>query len=139
MGPVTKGVLCFLAAVMATIAAASLAFNATAYTGSQPVNLPWVQTKLEFVAWNNERWTAWIRDDTFEQVPENTAQWSRHSNASLAFIDWKGEAWQAKIDGDEFLLAHRGDWNATTERAASIRYRDWEGNNQLRTVIQLRR
>ena len=134
-----KVVLGLFAALFATIVAAKLAFNATSATGSEPTNQPWAQNKMEFVAWNDERWTAWIRDAAFELVPQDTRKWSRHSNVSLAFIDWEGTAWQAKIDGDVFLLAHRGDWKGPTQRTSAIRYRDWTGNDQLRTVAQLRR
>jgi hypothetical protein len=94
---------------------------------------------MEFVAWNGEKWTAWIRDGAFEQRPSNEGQWSRHANASLAFIDWEGRPWQSKIDGDTLLLAYRGDWKGPTERVTAIRYRDWNGENQLRTPAQLRR
>lgn len=134
-----KVVLGLLAAVLVTIAAAGVAFDATIATGNAPVNQPWAQHHMEFVAWNGERWSAWIRADAFEQLPRNRKKWSRHANASLAFTGWDGEAWQAKIDGEEFLLAHRGDWRGPIERASAIRYRDWAGNNNLRTVDQLRR
>jgi hypothetical protein len=128
-----------LAAFVVTIAAAGLAFDATVATGSAPVNEPWAQHQMEFVAWNGERWRAWIRDDAFEQLPHNNKKWSRHANPSLAFTGWDGKAWQAKVDGEEFLLAYRGNWKGTIERATAIRYRDWAGNNDLRTVVQLRR
>lgn len=134
-----KVVLGLLAAVLATVVAAKLAFEATVYTGSEPANQPWSQDTMQFVAWNHEMWTAWIRGDVFEQLPQNTDKWNRHANTSLAFIDWEGRAWQAKIDGVDFLLAHRGDWEGPTERATAIRYRDWKGKNKLRTVAQLRR
>jgi hypothetical protein len=134
-----KALLCLLAAFVATVAAANLAFSISSGPGDERDREPWAQNRMEFVAWNDEWWTAWIRDGAFEQLPQNDQKWSRHSNTSLAFTDWDGNAWQAKIDGDEFLLAHRGDWNGPTERAATIRYRDWDGNNQLRTVAQLRR
>ena len=128
-----------IAALLATVVAARLAFEATITTGSEPVNQPWAQDTMQYVTWNQEKWSAWVRDDVFEQLPQNTSKWSRHSNASLAFIDWEGQTWQAKIDGDDFLLAHRGDWAGATERASAIRYRDWQGNNKLRTTDQLRR
>ena len=134
-----KAVLGFLAAVTATIVAANLAYDATANAPSEPINAPWAQGTMEFVAWNGEWWTGWIRNDAFEQTPQNSRNWSRHSNPSLAFIDWAGEIWQAKIDGEEFMLAYRGDWQGPVERATAIRYRDWNGKNQLRTVAQLRR
>ena len=128
-----------IAAVLATVVAARLAFEATTTTGGEPINQPWAQGTMQFITWNQEKWSAWVRDDVFEQLPQNTSKWSRHSNASLAFIDWEGQTWQAKIDGDDFLLAHRGDWAGATERASAIRYRDWQGNNKLRTTDQLRR
>lgn len=134
-----KVVLGLFAAFAATIVAANLAFRATAESASEPVNEPWALGSMEFVAWNNEKWTAWIRGDAFEQIPQDTVNWSRHSNQSLAFVDWSGELWQAKIDGDEFELAFRGDWNDRVARATALRYRDWQGRNQIRTVMQLRR
>ncbi len=134
-----KVVLAVAAAVLATIVAAKVMYEATAYAGAEPDNQPWAQTSMEFVAWNGEKWTAWIRDDVFEQRPQNDGPWSGHANASLAFIDWELKPWQVKIDGDAFLLAHRGDWKGVPERASAIRYRDWEGENQLRTLTQLKR
>ena len=134
-----KVVLGLSAAVLITVVAAKLAFEVTAHTGAEPGNQPWAQTTMEFVAWNGEKWTAWIRDDTFEQRPQNDAKWTSHANVSVAFVDWDGSPWQAKIDGDEFLLALRGDWQGDTERMIAIRYRDWQGENQLRTTDQLRR
>ena len=134
-----KGILGLVAGVFAAIVAANLAFNATANVGTQPVNEPWAQDRMEIVAWNNEKWTAWIVGDAFYQLPENEGKWSQHSNPSIAFTDWGGEMWQAKIEGDDFLLAYRGDWNGPIERSDAIRYRDWTGNNQLRTITQLRR
>ncbi len=134
-----KVVLGLSLAVLATIVAAKLTFDATIDTGAGPANQPWAQNSMEFVSWNGEKWTAWIRDDAFEQRPQNEGQWSGHANASLAFIDWEGRPWQAKIDMDTFLLAHRGDWKGAAERVTAIRYRDWKGENQLRTPAQLRR
>ena len=134
-----KVVLGLSAAVLATVLAAKLAFDATTDTHAGPVNRPWTQNTMEFVAWNGEKWTAWIRGSTFEQRPQNDQRWSPHADASLAFIDWKGSPWQARLDGDDFLLAHRGDWKGSTERGSAIRYRDWKGENQLRTPAQLKR
>jgi hypothetical protein len=134
-----RAFLGLLVAFAATIVAARLAFDATSVAGTGPVNEPWAQARMEFVAWNDQRWTAWIRGAEFELVPKDTRSWSRHSNVTLAFIDWEGEPWQAKIDGDHFVLAHRGDWQGPTESAAALRYRDWSGRNQLRTLTQLRR
>ena len=124
---------------MTTIFAAKLLYEATSYTGIEPAHQPWVQNTMEFVAWNDQQWIAWIHDSTFEQIPLDEKNWSRHSNVTLAFTDWEGELWQAKIDGDEFLLAARGDWEGLIERTDAIRYRDWTGTNQLRTLVQLSR
>lgn len=128
-----------LAAFLIAIAAARLAYSVAAESGVEPVDRPWSQDRMEFVAWNNEKWTAWIRDGVFELVPQNTDDWSRHSNPTIAFFDWDGEAWQAKIDGEEFLLAQQGNWDGPVERSEAIRYRDWFRNNQLRTVPDLQR
>jgi hypothetical protein len=135
----SKVVLGLVLAIVATIVAAKLAYEGTAFTGTSPTHQPWAQNSMEFVAWNGDKWTAWVRDDAFEQRPHQEGLWSGHANASLAFIDWELQRWQVKIDGDAFLLAHRGDWNGPTERATAIRYRDWEGENQLRTLTQLKR
>lgn len=94
---------------------------------------------MQFVSWDDERWTARIRDHTFELTPRAEGRWQHHVNASLAFIDWEGEPWQAKIDGQQFLLADRGNWKGRIERAGALRYRDWHGHRQVRTVAQLRR
>lgn len=126
-------------AVLAVILAAKLTFDAVSYSGSQPVNQPWARGTMEFVAWNGEQWTSWIRAGVFEQIPQDSEAWSRHANASIAYTDWDGRMWQAKIDGEEFLLAFHGDWEGSVERSGAIRYRDWTGMNQLRTVAQLRR
>jgi hypothetical protein len=135
-----KAFLGLLAAVLATVLAAKLTYEAAAGVGGDgPVNEPWAQNKMQFVAWNNERWTAWIVRDEFGQIPENTAAWNRHANITVAFVGWEGEPFQAKIDGASFMLAHRGDWNGTIEVLSAIRYRDWEGRPQLRTVAQLSR
>ena len=134
-----KVVLVLLAAMLAAIVAAKVAYEFTTDIGSEPVQQPWTQNSMEFVAWNNEKWTAWIRASSFEQLPQDDGNWSRHSNASIAFTDWAGDRWQAKIEGDKFLLAHQGDWAGPIERADAIHYRDWAGKNQLRTVLQLRR
>ena len=134
-----KVVLGLLVAVLAIILAAKLAFDATSHKEAEPANQPWAQNTMEFVAWNGEKWTSWIHDGTFEQRPQNNAQWSSHANTSLAFIDWDGKPWQAKMDGDTLVLAHRGDWKGATKRVDAIRYRDWKGENQLRTLTQLKR
>lgn len=128
-----------LVAFAVTAVAAGLAFDFTTRPANASVSAPWAQNRMQFVSWNDQRWTAWIRDNVFEQLPEDTANWSRHAKPSLAYIDWDGEPWQAKIDGDNFILAHRGDWKGPTESANAIRYKDWLGHNKLRTVAQLRR
>ena len=128
-----------LAAFLLVIAAAKFTYSVTAGSAVEPVDPPWSQDKMEFVAWNNEKWTAWIRDGAFELVPQNTDDWSRHANPTIAFFDWDGEAWQAKIDGEEFVLARRGNWGEPLERSEALRYRDWSRNNQLRTVPDLQR
>lgn len=135
----TRVFLSLLAAFLVVIVAAKVAYSVSTGSGVEPVDRPWSQDRMEFVSWNNERWTGWIRDDAFELVPQNTKAWSRHANPTIAFFDWDGEAWQAKIDGDEFMLAHRGNWGESVERSEAIRYRDWSGNNQLRTVPDLQR
>ena len=134
-----KIVLGLLAAVLVTILAARLSYEATTYDGAEPANQPWAQDTMEFVAWNGTKWTAWIRDGTFEHRPQQEGFWSSHANVSLAFIDWEGTPWQVKIDNDALVLAHRGDWNGAIKRVTAIRYRDWRGENQLRTLAQLKR
>ncbi len=127
-------------AFLIAIAAAQIAFQVTDKEGDGPGNEAWAQARMEFVAWNNEKWTAWVHEGAFEQVPEDTANWSRHSKNSIAYIDWDGEAWQAKIDGDNFLLAHQhGNWETDVQVADAIRYADWSGNEQIRTVAELTR
>ena len=127
------------AAVLVVIVAAKFAHSVSTDTGDVIINEAWAQGKMEFVAWNDERWTAWIQADTFMQVPQNTDNWSRHSNANLAYTNWEGESWQAKIDGDIFLLAYQGNWQGPVDRSEAIRFRDWSGNNRLRTVAELKR
>lgn len=135
----TKALLGLLAALLIAITASRIAYDISSDPGDDPVNEAWQHNKMEFVAWNEDKWTAWIHNGAFEQTPENKSKWSRHSKASIAFTNWQGEAWQAKIDGDEFLLAHQGNWQGSIERSEAIRYRDWSGNKQLRTVAELRR
>lgn len=135
----TRALLGLTAAFLVAITAAQVAYRASTNPGNGPSNEAWAQNKMEFVAWNNDEWTAWVHDDAFEQAPQNTEMWSRHSNASIAYVDWSGEAWQAKIDGDMFLLAHQGNWNESIDPTVAIRYRDWSGNNQIRTVADLKR
>jgi hypothetical protein len=128
-----------IAGALVAVLAARFAFEFTTRAGRQPGSEPWAQKRMEFVAWNGEQWTAWVRDNLFEQVPQDEGRWHRHANSSLAFTGWDGEPWQARIEGDQFLLARRGDWNGPIERTAAVRYRDWREKNQLRTVAQLRR
>lgn len=130
-------ILGLLVAFVAAAVAARLTVEATSGGRAGPANEPWAQDEMEFVAWNGEKWTAWIRGGEFELVPEDTRNWSRHSNDTLAFVDWDGEHWQARVDDDAFELAHRGDWQGDTQRAQAIKYRDWSGRNQFRTVDQL--
>ena len=126
-------------AVLFSIAAAKFLFDLGASSHAHPGNQPWAQNSMQAVAWNGDKWTVWIREDVFEQRPQEARGRSAHANGSLAFIDWNGEPWQAKIKGDVFLLAHRGDWKSSSESATAIRYRDWDGEHQLRTVTQLQR
>ena len=128
-----------LAILLAPVLAAKLAYTLSSYPDDEPVSQPWSQDSMQFVTWNGEKWTSWIRQDSFEHRPENAADWGQHSTGSVAFLDWEGTPWQAKIDGEIFLLAHHGDWQGHTERAEAIRYRDWQGKHQLRTVAQLSR
>jgi hypothetical protein len=138
-GLMIKVVLALSAAVFATILGAKLMYDATVHTGTEPAKQPWAQNTMEFMAWNGEKWTAWIRDNKFEHRPQNDTLWSPHANTSLAFIGWEGEPWQVKITSDATTLAHRGDWKGATEQVTAIRYRDWKGEKQLRTLTQLRR
>lgn len=128
-----------MGAFLIAVAAARIAYTVNTDTGDYPVNEAWALNKMEFVAWNGERWTAWIHDSKFELTPEDTRRWSRHSSPSIAFTSWDGEHWQARIDGDSFLLAYRGNWQEPSEPVEAIRYRDWRGINRLRTVADLRR
>lgn len=136
---VVKVFVGLLAAVLVVIGAAKFAYNASTDTGDGPAQAAWAQNRIEFVTWNDEKWTAWVHEGSFELVPEDDSNWSRHANASIAYKNWQGESWQAKIDGDSFSLASLGNWQGEIERAHAIHYRDWEGNNQLRTVADLRR
>lgn len=129
----------FVLAVLVAIVAANFAYQSTTDAASDPGNDAWATHRMELVAWNNVRWTAWVHDGQFELVPADDGRWHRHSSASVAFVDWDGELWQAKIDGSEFLLAPNGEWEGEIERSDSIRYRDWSGNRQLRTVANLER
>jgi hypothetical protein len=131
-----------LFALIAVIIGAAAAATWVARAGSEvhgaPGDQPWAQDRMQFVAWNNERWTAWISDGEFVLMPENTRRWSRHRKATVAFVDWQGEPWQARIDGELFTLAPRRQW-ASAETSHAIRYRDWAGAPRIRTVQQLTR
>lgn len=48
----------FLAAVLLIIVAAKFASNMSMDTGDEPVNEAWAQQEMEFVTWNDGRWTA---------------------------------------------------------------------------------
>jgi hypothetical protein len=135
-GPV-KFVAGIALALVAAIVGARFAYEAGSAPEAGPANQPWATDRMEFLAWNGARWTAWVRDGQFELVPQNSRNWHRHSNPTIALIDWDGDALQAKIQGGEFLLAHHGEWHGQAERSAVIRYRDWDGNRKLRTVEQL--
>ena len=122
--PMTRVLAVLLAAVLAAILASETATVRTALrlgiataSTSQLPSQPWAQDSMQFVAWDDERWTAWIRDDKFELTPRAEGRWQHHANASLAFTDWEGKPWQAKIEGQQFLLAYRGDWKGRIERA----------------------
>ena len=130
-----KVVLVLSAAVFAAILGAKLMYDATVHTGTEPAKQPWAQNTMEFMAWNGEKWTTWIRDNKFEHRPQNDTLWSPHANTSLAFIGWEGEPWQVKITSDATTLAHRGDWKGATEQVTAIRYRDWKGEKQLRGAV----
>lgn len=134
-----KALVGLVLAVAATVGAAKLAFELTTNTNTGPVNVAWAQGTAEFRAWNNVRWTTWIANGEFVQIPQDAASWHRHSSPSIDFVDWEGVPVQAKVDGDVFLLAEHGNWNGHVEHSEAIRYRDWEGIRQLRTVAQLSR
>jgi hypothetical protein len=135
----TRAIAVLLAAVLVAVLASRLLYDATTGVDTASASQPWAQNSMQFVAWDDERWTAWIREDRFELTPRAEGKWQRHVNASLAFTDWEGKPWQAKIEGQQFLLAYRGDWKGRVERVSALRYRDWRGYQQLRTVAQLRR
>jgi hypothetical protein len=135
----TKSILGVLTAFAVAAGAARFAYSINADQSLGTSDAAWSQDRIGFVAWNNQKWTAWIRDNSFELDPENTGSWSRHSNSSIAFIDWNNEPWQAKVDGDSFLLAQKGNWQGDIQRSEAIRYTDWSGDNQIRTIAEIRR
>ena len=128
-----------VAAVLVAIVAARFAYHVSVDPGDELASEAWAQNKMEFVNWNDGHWTAWIHNGVFEQTPEDTDNWSRHSSPSIAFTDWAGEPWQAKIEGHEFLLAKHGDWEGAIERSDAVHYLDWHGNKRLRTIAGLQR
>ena len=134
-----KGLLALAVLCVATIVGSSLAFDLKTASTHEAGSEPWALQRMEFVSWNNDRWTAWVKDDSFEHTPEESGYWHRHSNPSLAFIDWNGEPWQAKVAEESFILAHRGDWDMPTEAVSALRYIDWSGEKQIRTLAQLSR
>jgi len=135
----TNVLMLIVAAILVAIGGAKVAFDVSTDPGDDPVHVAWSQDRMEFVTWNDSKWTAWVHAGSFELSPQKSGKWRRHANASIAFTSWDGEQWQAKIDGDSFVLAHHGNWQGEVERADAIRYRDWSGNNQLRTVAALTR
>jgi hypothetical protein len=135
----SKVLAVLLTALLAAILAARLMYGAAIRSDDEPTSQPWALNSMQFVAWDDARWTAWVRDHKFELTPRTEGKWQHHVNPTLAFIDWEGKPWQAKIDGRQFLLAYRGDWKGRIERADALRYRDWRGHHQLRTVAQLSR
>ena len=135
----TNVLMLIVAAILVAIGGARVAYNVSTDPGDEPVQVAWSQDRMEFVTWNNGKWTAWVHAGSFELSPQTSGKWSRHANPSIAFTNWDGEQWQAKIDGDSFLLAHHGNWQGDVDRADAIRYRDWSGNKQLRTVAELTR
>jgi len=135
----TKGFAAIFVALVIAIVGAKYASNVSKESDFDSPNEAWVTEQMEFVTWNDGRWTAWIHESEFEQVPEDTGSWHRHSNASIAFLNWDGEPWQAKVENDRFLLAKRGNWEEGAEWSDSIRYLDWHGYKRLRTVPDLRR
>lgn len=134
-----KALIGLAVAFGAAIGGAKFAFESTSAADVQAAADPWAQDKMEFIAWNGQPWTGWIRDGNFELVPENEGTWHRHSNTTIAYIGWDAEQWQARVDGDQFVIAHRGEWHGHTEAVEALRYRDWGGVNSVRTVAQLTR
>ena len=122
-----------------TVGGARLAYEASSAGARPAATAPWAQDRMEFVAWNGQRWTGWVRDGQFELTPLNEGKWHRHSNSTIAYIGWDGDLWQARVDGDVFRVAHRGEWHGQVETSDALRYRDWSGNHRIRTVTQLQR
>ena len=52
-----KVLLGLFAAMLVVIAAARFAYSASTDPGEEPVNEAWAQGKMEFVTWNNEKWS----------------------------------------------------------------------------------
>lgn len=135
----TRALSLLLTGFVVAVAAANIAYRASADTGADRGSMAWSRDRMEFVAWNGVEWTAWIHAGAFELVPKKSGRWHRHRSPSIAFIDWQGEPWQAKLDDGRFVLARKGHWEDELVEDESIRYRDWAGNNQLRTVADLAR
>jgi hypothetical protein len=134
-----KALIGLAVAFGATIVGAKFASEASNVAEVQGTTAPWAQDRMEFVAWNGQRWTAWWLDDRFELTPQTEGKWHRHANTSIAYIGWDGAQWQARVDGDEFLVAYKGEWHGHVETVNSLRYLDWSGERRIRTVSQLTR
>jgi len=134
-----KALIGLAVAFAATVGGARLAFEASSHAQSPTATAPWAQDRMEFVAWNGQRWTAWVHDGRFELTPQSEGTWHRHSNTTIAYIGWDGELWQARVDDGRFRVARRGEWGDHSETIDSLRYRDWSGNRKVRTVTQLTR
>ncbi len=137
--PLNRALSYLLAGLVVAIAAANVSFYLKVGAGNSSGNEPWSLDRMNYVAWNGERWTAWIHDGKFELVPEDQENWSRHAKSGIAFVNWDGEPWQARGYGATFLLAAEGNWDGEIVRDEAIRYLDWSGNRRLRTVANLQR
>ena len=131
-----KIALGILVAVVCTIVAAKLAYDASVHAGPLAVNEPWAQNKMEFVTWNGNKWTAWVHDGAFEHRPQHEGTWHAHSKSTLSFLDWEGNPAKATIDDEVFVVVPYG---GATSHEAAIRYRDWNGESRIRTFNQLQR
>ena len=111
----TNVLMLIVAAVLVAIGGARVAYNVSSDPGGEPVQVAWSQDRMEFVTWNNGKWTAWVHAGSFELSPQTSGKWSRHANPSIAFTNWDGEQWQAKIDGMDSEVA---DIRRVTQAAA---------------------
>ena len=134
-----KAIIGLIVAFALSVMGARLAFEASGPDEASSTAAPWAQNKMEFIAWNGQRWTAWLRDGNFELTPENEGNWHRHANSSIAYIGWGGEPIQARLHGEQFQIAHRGEWHAAVEEVEAIHYIDWSGVRRVRSVEQLTR